>query len=284
MTEPPRPVGLLAAVAALSLACRRDPPRPIAPLDASVRLDAPARLDATPRSDAASASPDVPGPADVTAPADAAVATPIYLMSGGVEMVRPGQPVRLRVYRRGGPDVDVTDQARLHIEAPADGEISAAHVFRARATGRHVVVATVGADEARLILDVSPEVPAGLSAVPSIVPGAGLPPVVSLRLHADPQGQVSLEVGFVNATLSISGRRSGHTFPMVVPIVRGTRGAIYDAHRGPAGVEPVEGALVLDRLAGNRLDGHASLRSAARPLRLSFSIFYGNPALTAPLP
>jgi hypothetical protein len=278
LIEPPRSLALLAAGAMLSLACRRDPPRPVARLDASVRLDA------TPRADAASAAPDAPSPADVTAPADATIGSPIYVMSNGVEMVRPGQPVRLRVYRRGGPDVDVTEQARLRIEAPADGEISAAHVFRARASGRHVVVATVGADEARLILDVSPEVPAGLSMVPSILPGAGLPPVLSLRLHADPQGQVALEVGFVNATLSVSGRRPGRTFPMVVPIVRGTRGAIFDAHRGPAGVEPVEGELVLDRLVGTRLDGHASLRSATRPLRLSFSIFYGDPALTAPLP
>jgi hypothetical protein len=268
----------------LSLACRREAPRPAARLDApvhvdaAVHVDASARLDATPRPDAAS---DAPSPSDV---GDAAIGSPIYVMSNGVEMVRPGQPVRLRVYRRGGPDVDVTEQARFRIEAPADGEISAAHVFRARATGRHVIVATVGVDEARLILDVSPEVPAGLSVVPSIVPGAGLPPVVSLRLHADAQGQVSLEVGFVNATLSVTGRRSGRTFPMVVPIVRGTRGAIFDAHRGPAGVEPVEGELVLDRLVGARLDGHASLRSATRPLRLSFSIFYGDPALTAPLP
>ena len=96
---------------------------------------------------------------------------------------------------------------------------------------------------------------------------------------------VALDVAFVGATLSVSGRRRGRSFPMVVPIVRGTPGAVFDAHRGPDGVLPVEGVLLLDRYVGTRLDGHAALRTRTGPLRFSFSLFNTDvSALTEPLP
>ncbi len=261
----------------LALSCRREAPRAVAAVDASPRLDASARVDApAPRADAA---------AQQDAPADAADGPSIYLMTGGVEMIRPGQSVRLRVYRRGGPDVEVTEQAQLRVEPPTGGAISPDHVFHAGALGRHTIVATVGAEQTRQILEVSAEVPSGLLVVPSVSVGPGLPPVASLRLRAEPRGLVGLDVAFVGATLSVSGQRRGRSFPMVIPIVRGTPGAVFDTHRGPGGVLPVEGELLLDRHTGTRLDGRAVLRTRTGPLRLSFSLFYGDvSALTEPLP
>ena len=236
MIDPSSLRARLSVVAMLALSCRRDPPRPVATVDASARLDASARPDAAVRA-------DVPAPTD--APIDVADGPSIYLMASGIEMIRPGQSVRLRVYRRGGPDVDVTAQAQLRVEPPTGGEISPDHVFHAGALGRHTIVATVGSEQTRQILEVSSEVPAGLLVVPSVSLGPGLPPLASLRLRAEPQGVVALDVAFVGATLSVSGRRRGRSFPMVVPIVRGTPGAVFDAHRGPDGVLPVEGVLLL---------------------------------------
>ncbi|TAK19162.1 MAG: hypothetical protein EPO40_34980 [Myxococcaceae bacterium] len=276
MIDPSSLRARLAVVAMLALSCRRDPPRPVATVDAPARLDAGARTDAA-------VSADAPAPSD--APADGATGTSIYLMAGGVEMMRPGQSVRLRVYRRGGPDVDVTAQAQLRVEPPTGGEISPDHVFHAGALGRHTIVATVGAEQTRQILEVSPEVPAGLLVVPSVSLGPGLPPLASLRLRAEPRGVVALDMAFVGATLSVSGRRRSRSFPMVVPIVRGTPGALFDGHRGPDGVLPVEGELLLDRHVGARLDGRAVLRTRTGPLRFSFSLFYTDvSALTEPLP
>lgn len=267
----------LSVVAMLSLSCRRDPPRAAATVDATTRPDASGTTDAV------AVSADVPALSDV--PADAPGGPSIYLMTGGVEMIRPGQSVRLRVYRRGGPDVDVTARAQLRVEPPSGGEISPDHVFHTGAVGRHAIVATVGAEQTRQIIEVSPEVPAGLSAVPSVSLGPGLPPLASLRLRAEPRGVVALDVAFVGASLSVSGRRRGRSFPMVVPIARGTPGAIFDAHRGPAGVLPVEGELHLDRYVGTRLDGHAALRTRTGPLRFSFSLFFTDvSALIEPLP
>jgi len=266
----------LSVVAMLALSCRREPPRPVATVDAPARLDAGATTDAA-------VSADALAPSD--APADGATGTSIYLMAGGVEMMRPGQSVRLRVYRRGGPDVDVTAQAQLRVEPPTGGEVSPDHVFHAGALGRHTIVATVGAEQTRQILEVSPEVPAGLLVVPSVSLGPGLPPLASLRLRAEPRGVVGLDVAFVGATLSVSGRRRSRSFPMVIPIVRGTPGAVFDAHRGPEGVLPLEGELLLDRHVGARLDGRAVLRTRTGPLRFSFSLFYTDvSALTEPLP
>ena len=260
--------------AVLASACHRAAPRPPVRVDAAVRADASARVDVP-----------VDASARADAPADAAARSTIYLVTHGAEMVRPGATVRLAVYRLGGPDVDVTAQAQLRVEPPTGGEITADHVFHARGLGRHFVVATVGAEETRSILDVSTEVPAGLTAVPMIAMSAGLGPVVTVRFRAERGGLVGLDVGLVNATLALSGRRGGRTFPMVVPIVRGAPGVVFDGHRGPAAVEPVEGELVLDRWLRGRLDGHAVLRTAARPLRFTFSLLLGDPApLQAPLP
>ena len=103
MIDPSSLRARLSVVAMLALSCRRDPPRPVATVDASARLDASARPDAAVRA-------DVPAPTD--APIDVADGPSIYLMASGIEMIRPGQSVRLRVYRRGGPDVDVTAQAQ----------------------------------------------------------------------------------------------------------------------------------------------------------------------------
>ena len=277
MIEPSSLRARLSVAAMLALSCRRDPPRAVATIDASAPLDASARTDAAAVSADATAPPD--------APIDAADGPSIYLMASGIEMIRPGQSVRLRVYRRGGPDVDVTAQAQLRVEPPTGGAISPDHVFHAGAVGRHAIVATVGAEQTRQILEVSPEVPAGLLVVPSVSLGPGLPPLSSLRLRGEPRGVVALDVAFVGATLSVSGRRRSRSFPMVIPIVRGTPGAIFDAHRGPDGVLPVEGELLLDRHVGTRLDGRAALRTRTGPLRFSFSLFYTDvSALTEPLP
>ena len=175
---------------------------------------------------------------------------------GGAELVRPGTDLHLRLEREsgGGLPVDVTREATFRVQPATAASVDPDGTFHALARGRARVTAALGADEARTIVDVTAEMPAGVTVVPAVQLSGGYV-VRSLRFDATPDGAVSLEVHATGLVLSVRGRRGNGAFPIRVPVTG----------------EGAAGTLVLDRWVDHRLEGHAALRVAGRPLQVRFT-------------
>jgi hypothetical protein len=265
-------LGLLAS--ALAPACRRPPPRRLA--DAAVApIDRP-RPDAAVHRDAAvrDATPDAPR--DVPA---AGQPPPIDLfIVGGAGMVRPGATAQARVERtRVGqprPD-DVTATAAFRVHPPEAGTIEPGGLFHARTPGRAMIFAVVGGEEARTVLEVSNEVPAGMRTIPTVQISDGRV-ARSIRFDAAPDGSVLLDVQAERLSLRLAGRRAGAAFPITVPLHEAPPPG--DAGLADAGADGPTGTLVLDRWAAGRLDGHATVRVRGETLGLRFTVFMADRA------
>lgn len=216
--------------------------------------------------------------------ADAGGATPsdFAIIYRGVDWIRVGASVPVQVLRTDAWDVDITAQARLRLEPPDRGEITPDGSFHALGLGRVAIIAEVGGRQETGIIEVSNELPVGTPMLPMIRANNGLVPV-HLGLDRAPDGRISMDFGFINHWLVVSGRPLGRTFPMTVPIVRTTPGVRFDPHRGPEAVLPVTGTLVFDRWRLRRLDGHLTARAGTLSLQVTFSMLLADPqTLTAP--
>ncbi|MDP3213252.1 MAG: hypothetical protein Q8S73_04050 [Deltaproteobacteria bacterium] len=266
---------LLASV--LAAACRRpDPPAPRRPPDAPARLDAGVDAGVNP----AVARMTLPDAAAPDRPAeDVPPRSPLDLFAlGGVALLRPGSTVALRVERSrvGDPRVtDVTRAATFRVEPATTGRVDPAGVFHGLAVGRAEVIAAERGDEARTIVEVSSELPAGVTAIPTARVSDGRV-VHSVRFGALPDGTVMLEVQATSHPLMLRGRRLGNTFPMTIPVEDRAPAATGDLRDAGAGAPPVTGTLVLDRWVDRRLDGHAALQVAGRPLEVRFTVLVGD--------
>lgn len=244
---------------ALAIACERT----AAPGTPQRRIDAAAA--------SAAAPPARPTPPDAAtdAPATDAPATdaggprsPLDLfVVGGADLVRPGASVALRVERLNVGDtqvVDVTRTTTFRVVPATVGRIDRGGVFHGLAAGRGAIVATLGGHEARTIVEVTTELPAGMTAAPTLQMSDGRV-AHSVHFSALPDGTVSLEVQATGLALSLRGHRSGNAFPITVPV---------EAARPPT----TTGTLVLDRWLDRHLDGHAELQVAGQPMQLRFTV------------
>ncbi len=263
---------LLASI--LAAACRQpDPPAPRRPPpDVSARIDAggdnAAAMMATPDA----ATPDRPAE-------DVPPRSPLDLFAlGGVALLRPGATVALRVERSrvGDPRVDdVTRAATFRVEPTTAGRVDPAGVFHGLAVGRAEVIATERGDEGRTIVEVSNELPAGVTSIPMAWVSDGRV-VHSVRFGALPDGTVMLEIQATSHPLLLRGRRLGNTFPMTIPVEDRAPAATGDLRDDGVTAPPVTGTLVLDRWVDRRLDGHAALQVAGRPLQVRFTVLVGD--------
>lgn len=208
---------------------------------------------------------------------DAPPRSPLDLFAlGGVSLLRPGATVALRVERSrvGSPRVDdVTRAATFRVEPAAAGRVDPAGVFHGLAVGRAEVIATERGDEGRTIVEVSNELPAGVTAIPTARVSDGRV-VHSVRFGALPDGTVMLEVQATSHPLMLRGRRLGNTFPMTIPVEE--RAPAATGNLSDVGAPPLTGVLVLDRWVDRRLDGHAALQVEGRPLQVHFTVLVGD--------
>lgn len=237
------------------------------------------QADATP-------SPSVrPERADATTrapmPDAGAPRSPLCLFAvGGTDLLRPGASVPLRLERDSHgdpPTVDVTSAATFRVQPATAGRVDPAGTFIGLAPGRAEIVATLGADEARTIIEVTSELPAGVTAAPTFQVSDGRI-ARSIRLGVLPDGTVQMAIEATGLSLSLRGRRRGNTFPMTIPVeasVPRATGDLGDASVGP----PAMGTVVLERLVDHRLEGHAALQVAGRPIRLRFTVLFGDASL-----
>jgi hypothetical protein len=256
------PVGRWALLAsALTIACNRPDPR--APRRRAV--DATATATDRPRPGPAASDAGVDGGESVETP-------PLDLfIVGGADLVRPGAAVQARVERleRGHtrPE-DVTGAATFQVLPPDRGDVDRAGVFHARALGRAEIVAVVGAQQARTVVEVYAELPAGVMSIPTLQVSDGRI-AHSIRLGARPDGVVSMDAQAERLSLRLEGRRRGSTFPITVPV----REPSPPGDPGDAGARGPAGTIVLDRWVAGRLDGHATVRVANQTLVLRFTVF-----------
>lgn len=253
---------------ALSAGCGRapDPPRPA--VDAARRVDAGPRLDAG-RPDAGPPVVDVPA---VDAP-DAGPPPSVFLSTGGVERLRPGAIIPLRVWRRGPTATDVTAQARFRVEPTTRGRVLPGGRFQAgRELGRAELVAQVGPEQVRGTVEVSGTLPPGMAATPMVRGGPGRS-VILARFGGLPGRVLTFEVEWVDGTLVLQGRGRARAYPVTVNVTYGN----FDPHRGPEETRTVTGALVFERWTAGRLDGHAELAVGGEPLRFTFSMHDPDP-------
>lgn len=254
---------------ALAAACGKAPPRP---------PPAP-RVDAAPRVDTAPAPADAAAPVDAP-PVDAAVdggpdAGPppsIHVSTVGVERLRPGAVIPIQVWQRGPSPTNVTARATFRVEPPSRGTMLPGGRFRGRELGRTDIIARVGDEEARGIVEVSETLPPGMAVTPVIRGGPGQP-VVMVRYGVRGQGRVVLEVEWVNGSLHFEGAGRGLAFPVTVPATNAT----FDLHQGPYRPPPVTGRIVFERWTAGRLDGRAELAVGETPLRFTFSLHDPDP-------
>lgn len=272
----PTPWSVLIA-AALTVACEPAATPPTSP----PRRRAPARP--APVDARAPAPVDAPAPADAPTPTAAADAgaprsTLDLFVVGGADLMRPGAVVTLRA-ERGAPNspgvVDVTRTATFRVVPATVGRVDPGGAFHALALGRAEIVAALGTDEARTIVEVSAELPPGMTTVPVLQVSDGRA-AHSIHFGALPDGTVMLDVQFTGQSIALRGRRTGNTFPMTIPVRESLRPATGDLRDAGAGPPPAVGTLVLDRWADRRLDGRATLQVAGRPLRLRFSMLFAD--------
>lgn len=238
----------------LAVACKRTPgPPPYHRLDASVRED----VLATDR------RPDVAG-GDVADDVSERSRLVVYVVGGGGR-VREGAPVQIRVVRPRGAreyDVEVTSTSAVRVEPPDRGAVDPSGVFRGRGRGRVEIVATQGGDEARSIIEVSDELPAGTNVLPTLQVSGGLV-ALAVWFEARPNGTIRTQMEFMNRSLVLEGRPAGRSFPITVlvredsPLSSPTRAS---------------GVLILDRWAGGRLDAHGTLRVDDRAVHVRFAV------------
>ncbi len=252
--------------AALAVACQGAPTRrPPAP-----RVDAARPIDAGAARDAAVV--DVAADAVADAGADAGPPSTIYLNTLGVDRLRVGTTIPLRVWRRGAVDVDVTAQSTITVEDPNLGQILPGHRFHAANLGRVMLIAHVGDEEARGVVEVSARMPPGMGYVPMVRGGPGRP-LIYARFSSPRTAVQRFEFAWVDGTLSFESRGRAVDFPVTVRVASGT----FDPHRGPEELAAVTGQVVFDRWVQERLDGHAELMAGGRPLRFTFSFHDTDP-------
>jgi hypothetical protein len=264
--------GMLLA-AGLAVACQRsDPPAARRPTPSAA-----ARVDAAIDAGQTMVRPDA---ATTDRPAeDVPPRSPLDLFAvGGVALLRPGATVALRLERArvGDPRVtDVTRAAAFRVEPAAAGRVDPAGTFHGLAVGRAMIIATEQGDEGRTIVDVSNDLPAGTTSIPTARMSDGRV-VHSILFGALPDGTVMLEIQATRLALALQGRRRGNTFPMTIPVTPRGPAATGDLRDAGVGAPPVSGTLVLDRWVDRRLDGHAALQVAGRPLQVRFTVLVGD--------
>lgn len=255
---------LLAPVLAIACGQSRTPAPPRRHVDATtstpVRSE---RVDATAQAPTADAGPPRP-PLDL-------------FVVGGADLLRPGSTVPLRLEREGvggAQPADVTRAATFRVQPATAGRVDSAGIFHGLAAGRAEIIATDGTDEARAIVEVTTELPAGVTAAPTLQVSDGRI-ARSIRFGILPDGTVLLAVQATNLSLSLRGRRRGNTLPITVPMEESSPRATGDL-RDASATPPAMGTLVIDRMIGHRLDGHAALEVAGRPLQLRFTVLFGD--------
>lgn len=204
--------------------------------------------------------------------ADLNPTSPVFILTGGVERARRGARFPLRVFLReadGGRDVDVTDRARLRVEPRSVGVIADGNYFEARALGRAHLVAQLGSQQARTIIEVSEDMPPDASVLPNVDGDAG----TALRyfhFFPRPDGIFLFQVGFLDRSIDVQGPRRGSTFPMTVPV----RSVPSDGGVSPP---PTTGRVVFERWAAGELSGVLDVRTPQGPVRLRFSVHQLDP-------
>jgi len=196
----------------------------------------------------------------------------IYLNTMGVDRLRVGAIIPMRVWRRGAVDVDVTAQATIRVEPERRGQILPGRRFRAGSLGRVELIARVGDEEARGMVEVVDRMPPGMNYVPVLRGGPGRP-LIFARFGSLRPGEQRFEIAWVDGTLSFESRGRGLEFPVTASVSSGT----FDPHRGPEEIAPVTGTVVFERWVQERLDGHAELTAGGRPLRFTFSLHDPDP-------
>ena len=249
---------------------------------------APRRADATAATDRPAVPMDATAPVDATAaPMDVVMALPdagprspldLFVVGGGA-MLRLGSSAALRVERFGAGSTrvdDVTRAARFRVEPATAGSVDPNGTFHGLAPGRARITAVVGAEEVSMIFEVSSEVPAGMAMIPTLQVSDGRV-AHSVIVDLQPDGTVVLDVQAARLTLAMRGHLGPgvRSFPIAVPMEDTTRPPPRDG----GVVAPATGTLVFDRWTPGRLDGHATLRVAGRPLGLRFSVPMGNPMM-----
>jgi len=196
------------SAAALALACQGAPAsRPPAPRrDASAPVDAGVAVDVV-----------VADVAAADAGTDAGPPSTIYINTMGVDRLRVGTIIPLRVWRRGATDVDITGQARVRVEPETLGQILPGGRFRGTNLGRAMLIAQVGDEETRGMVEVVTRLPPGMNSVPVVRGGPGRP-LIFARFSSPRAGEQRFEVAWVDGTLSFESRGRGLEFPVTVRV------------------------------------------------------------------
>jgi hypothetical protein len=199
---------------------------------------------------------------------------------GGADLVRPGSTLGLRLERQMVGDAqthDVTGAAAFRVQPPYRGEIDRGGNFHAIATGRVEIIAALGGEEVRILVEVSTDLPAGLASIPVLQVSDGRA-AHSVRFEAQTDGTISIDIQTERRSLRLRGRRTGNAFPITVSVREQTSPAPSEPRDGSVSPAPATGRIMLDRWAARRLDGHAVLRLADGPFLARFTVLLDDPA------